>query len=72
MSSDNESIVEIIDDLDKDSKALKKSILELCWYMRGGVTLEEAWQLGFQDRVIINDIIKNNLEVTKESGLPFF
>lgn len=40
--------------------------------MRGSVSADEAYQLGFQDREIINEIIKDNLDITKESRLPFF
>jgi hypothetical protein len=40
--------------------------------MRGGITLEEAYNLNQEDRILINAIIKENLETTKESGLPFF
>jgi hypothetical protein len=40
--------------------------------MRGGVTIEEAWQLDFDSRQAISELIKENLETTKESGLPFF
>jgi len=40
--------------------------------MRGGVTYEEALNLSASERVIIGDLIKDNLEATKKSGLPFF
>jgi hypothetical protein len=40
--------------------------------MRGGISLTEAYEMDLSDRQIINDIIKDNLETTKESGLPFF
>lgn len=40
--------------------------------MRGGVTLDEAFNLSQEDKTLINDIIKENLETTKKSGLPFF
>jgi hypothetical protein len=40
--------------------------------MRGGVSYEEAMQLNQQEREIISDIIKEHIETTKESGLPFF
>ena len=36
------------------------------------MTLDEAFQLGFQERSLINDLIKENLEVTKTTKLPFF
>lgn len=40
--------------------------------MRGGVTYEEAFALCHEDKEIISGIIKENLETTKKSGLPFF
>lgn len=40
--------------------------------MRGSLTFEEAYQLDFESREIINSIIQENLDTTKESGLPFF
>ena len=40
--------------------------------MRGGVTLDEAYQLSYEDKEIIASIVKENLNTTKESGLPFF
>ena len=44
----------------------------MCWYMRGSVTLEQAYQLDTESREIISQIIEENLQVTKDSGLPFF
>lgn len=44
----------------------------MCWYMRGGLTYTEAMNLGYQERDIIGRLIKDNLETTKKSGLPFF
>jgi hypothetical protein len=58
--------------LDSESKALRKNIYKLAWYMRGAVTIEQAFAMDVQDTEIISDIIKENLETTKESGLPFF
>ncbi len=40
--------------------------------MRGSLSIEQAFMLDIQDREIISEIIKDNLETTKESGLPFF
>jgi hypothetical protein len=40
--------------------------------MRGGVTLDEGWNLCYEDRTIINDIVKDNLETTKKTQMPFF
>lgn len=40
--------------------------------MRGAVTLEEGFYLTYEDRTIIGNIVKDNLETTKKSGMPFF
>lgn len=51
---------------------MKKELLRLCWYMRGGMTLVEAYQIDFETREVISEIIKDNLETTKDTGLAFF
>ena len=40
--------------------------------MRGGVTLEEAYNMSWEDREIVNNIVKDNFETTKKTQLPFF
>ncbi len=57
--------------MEKETKAIKKEILQMCWYMRG-LSYDEGMNLSIEDREIIGDIIKENLETTKKSGLPFF
>lgn len=69
----NKTIPEIIEysnRLDKESKALVKDILRLTWYMRGGLTTNEAYMLTFEEREAINEIVKENMEWTKDSGMP--
>jgi len=53
-------------------KELKLEIMKLCWYMRGSVSLSEGFELSYEDRSIIGDIVKDNMETTKKSGMPFF
>ena len=57
---------------EEDSKQLKESLFKLCWYMRGSISLEEAYQLDFEDRNILFKLVEENLETTKKTGLPFF
>ena len=44
----------------------------MAWYMRGGISYDQALQLSVKERTIISELIKENLETTKKSGLPFF
>lgn len=72
MALSTEEIHNLIDGYEKESKALKKMIFKQCWYMRGGLSLDEGWSISPEDREIINQIVGENLDLTKESGLPFF
>lgn len=57
--------------MDKEVRAIKKDALKLCWYMRG-LSYSEAMSLSWEEREIIGEIVKENLETTKKTGLPFF
>jgi hypothetical protein len=58
--------------MEKDCQSIRQEALRISWYMRGGLTYDQAMALGVQERTIINDLINDNLETTKKSGLPFF
>ena len=62
----------MVDAMEKETRDIRLDVLKLCWYMRGGITYEEAMQMSQTERSIINDIVKDNMETTKKSGLPFF
>ncbi|MGA1713191.1 MAG: hypothetical protein ACO4CS_18050 [bacterium] len=59
-------------DMDSDIKNLKHELLKICWYMRGGVTYQEALNMSIDERQIIGNIVKDNLETTKKTGRDFF
>lgn len=40
--------------------------------MRGAITLDQALMLSYDDRAVISEIYKDNLETTKKTQLPFF
>lgn len=58
--------------MDKETVDIRREALQLSWYMRGGVTYDQALQLSVSERTLISELIKENLETTKKSGLPFF
>jgi hypothetical protein len=62
----------MVDAMEKETRDIRLDVLKLCWYMRGGVTYEEAMQMSQSERAIINDIVKENYEITKKSQLPHF
>lgn len=40
--------------------------------MRGGITYNDTMNLSISEREIINKIIEDNLETTKQTKMPFF
>lgn len=69
---DLSEILAEVDRLDKESKAFKADLLKICWYMRGSITIDDVFAIGYEEREIIAEIIKENLETAKKTGMPFF
>lgn len=69
---DSEGIKKLVDGYEKAVDDIKKNAMTLAWYMRGGVTYEDVLNMSATEREHLKELIDNNLEVTKKSGLPFF
>jgi len=65
-------LIKYFENLENEGKNLKHELLKMCWYMRGGITYQEALVMGVQEREMVASIIKENLETTKKTGQPFF
>jgi hypothetical protein len=57
--------------MDKEVKAIKKEALKMCWFMRG-LSYAEVMNMSYDEREVVGEIIKENLETTKKTSLPFF
>jgi len=68
----NEAIIQELERMEKESKAFKDNIIRMSWYMRGGMTVADLMEASAAEREVINKLIKENLDTTKKSGLPFF
>ena len=65
-------IVKYLKDFDSEIKNLKLDLMKVCWFMRGGVTWQEALYLSRDEREIVQKLVKENMETTKKTGHPFF
>jgi hypothetical protein len=67
-----EGVQKLIDTMDKECEAIKKSALSLSWYMRGGASYEDVLNMSTMERQAISDLVEEHLETTKKSQMPFF
>lgn len=67
-----DEIEELSDAYLKDSLKVREECYKLAWSMRGAISLDQALMLSYDDRNIIAEIYKENLETTKKTQLPFF
>lgn len=72
MTLTDQEIVNLLEGYDKETKAIRKESLKISWFMRGGLSYDDVMALSSQERNDILEIIKENMETTKKSGLPFF
>ena len=72
MTLDSDAVQSLIEGYEREVRAYKDDALRLCWYMRGGLSYDDAMLLSAQDRELISKLIKENLETTKKSNMPFF
>ena len=62
----------MLEDMDAQVVKLRKELITMCWYMRGGLTYEESAYLCQTDRTAIAQLIESNLKTTKETHMPFY
>ena len=62
----------MVDSMETETDNIRQEALKMSWYMRGGISYNQALQLSVNERKAINELIKENLDTTKKSGLPFF
>ena len=62
----------MLDQMEEETASIRQEALKMSWFMRGGLTYDMAMAMGPAERTLISKIIKENMETTKKSGLPFF
>ena len=62
----------MIDRMEEEANDVKANCLKMSWHMRGGGTYEDVMNMSYQERTLIAEIIKSNLETTQKSKLNFF
>ena len=58
--------------MEKEAGMIRSEAFKLAWHMRGGITYEQVMMLSPLERQAISELVKENYETTKKSGLPHF
>ena len=53
-----------------DSKALTDEVAEICWYMRGSISWDQAWQLNDHQKSRLIRLIKKKIENVEKTKMP--
>ena len=69
-SASGAEIVEKQETYQKKLDNLHKPLYKLSWYMRGGVSIKELHEMPVNHIEYLNDIIKDNFEMSQKAGTP--
>lgn len=62
----------MIDQMEKEANSIRAQSLKMSWFMRGGATYEDVLQMSHSEREMLGDLIKDNIETTNKTKLPWF
>jgi hypothetical protein len=62
----------MVDQLDKEANSIREQSIKMAWHMRGGATYDDILQMSWSERTAISALIKENMETTNKTRLPFF
>lgn len=69
LSLHSEDIKSLLDTMESEVKDIKSNALKLSWYMRGAVTYTDIMNMSSAERYSISEIAKENIEISKKSGM---
>ena len=72
MTANSEEIDHRVEQMDQEANMIRANCLKISWSLRGGLSYEQALNLSPEERKMVNELIKENYEATKKSGLPHF
>lgn len=70
LATEAEQIPYVLQEYVSEARALENQLYDICWYMRGSISREDAFRLSFRERQRILKLIEGNIERTNKTGLP--
>lgn len=69
MISNPEEIAKLLDGMAIESRAIMQEVADICWFMRGSISWDQAWRLTHKQKEVISKTIKNNIERTEKNNM---
>lgn len=63
-----DKLSDLIESYKVESLALKEQILEICYFLKGGIEYNSAWGMSFEDREIAVKVINRRLKEQTPAG----
>ena len=58
--------------MDREVEAIREDCLRISWSMRGGASYTDVLNMSVAERKTIGKIVKENYDVVKKTGMPYF
>ena len=67
-----EEVGSYIDQLDQEADKIRAESIKMSWHMRGGISYDQVMQMSYGERTMIAALVKENMETTNKTKLPYF
>lgn len=67
-----EETSKVLEGMKKECDGIRNDLLKSVWFMRGAISYENSMFLTYKEREGINEIVKDNVELSKKMGSPIF
>jgi hypothetical protein len=55
-----------------EAKAILKSCVQLCWYMRGSIQYHDILEMSPAEREIVKDFVEEHMDAIKKHPYPVY
>ena len=67
-----DEVAKYIDQLDQEADKIRAESIKMSWHMRGGISYDQVMQMSYSERTMIANLVKENMETTNKTKLPYF
>ncbi len=72
LAGDWQQVNHFLSDLESEASQIKKQAMQISWHLRGGATYTDVLNFSDEEIKLSRELIQQNLEITKNTKLPYF